>query len=349
MKICVYAISLNEIKHIDRFYSSCKDADLVLLADTGSTDGTLERARELGIQTHSITLDPFRFDSARNAALALVPRDIDVCISLDIDEILQPGWRQEIERVWTDKTNRLQYRYDWGQDHIFNATKIHSRRGYTWRHACHEMIYPDPRRDEIWAITEYLLIKHLPDNTKSRSNYLNLLKMAVLEDPYSARDRYYYARELGFNRQYQDSAREWQHYLGMPNATWYHERSYALRALSRAYQELGQYELSLDSARNAVKEGENLRENWVNLAEICQKQAKWRESFYAATQALSINKRDYAYTSEESVWGSQPYDLAAIAAYYLGYKDMAKELGIEAWTRDMANPRLKSNLDWYSK
>jgi tetratricopeptide (TPR) repeat protein len=135
----------------------------------------------------------------------------------------------------------------------------------------------------------------------------------------------------------------------MPTATWYHERCYAQRILSQCYQALNKSKESLDSARNAVKEAENLRESWVNLAEICQKQSKWRESFYAATQALSITYRDYAYTSDESVWGAKPYDLAAIAAHYLGYKEQARELGMEAWTRDMANPRLKTNLEWYSK
>lgn len=211
------------------------------------------------------------------------------------------------------------------------------------------MIMPDPRVEEIWAITEFLLIKHLPDDTKSRGNYLPLLKMAVKEDPYSARDRYYLARELWFHNKYQDSIREWEHYLGMPNATWYHERCYAQRILSQCYQALGKSKESLEAARNAVKEAELIREPWVNLAEICQKQAKWGESFYAATQALSITHRDYAYTSDESVWGSKPYDLAAIAAYYLGYKDIAKELGMEAYTREMDNPRLRENLSWYSK
>ena len=72
MKIAVYSISLNEIKHVDRYMQACQGADYIIVADTGSTDGTPERLKELGATVHSITIKPWRFDDARNAALALV-------------------------------------------------------------------------------------------------------------------------------------------------------------------------------------------------------------------------------------------------------------------------------------
>jgi glycosyltransferase involved in cell wall biosynthesis len=71
MKIAVYTISKNEEKHVERWYNSTKEADFHLLADTGSTDGTVELARSLGITVHEISVVPFRFDDARNASLAL--------------------------------------------------------------------------------------------------------------------------------------------------------------------------------------------------------------------------------------------------------------------------------------
>ena len=46
-KICVYAIAKNEIKFVDRFFNSVKEADYVCVLDTGSTDGTFERFKEL--------------------------------------------------------------------------------------------------------------------------------------------------------------------------------------------------------------------------------------------------------------------------------------------------------------
>ena len=100
MKICVYTITKNEEKFIKRWAESAKDADLLLIADTGSDDDTVKIAKENGVAVHEICITPWRFDHARNASIALIPKDIDVCICLDADEIMEPGWREEIERVW---------------------------------------------------------------------------------------------------------------------------------------------------------------------------------------------------------------------------------------------------------
>src|ERR1019366_9170149 len=119
MKIAISAISKNESLHVDRFCEAAKDSDLISVCDTGSTDNTVDLLLENGATVHLINIDPWRFDDARNAALALLPADIDVVISLDLDEILQPGWREEIERVWVPGTTRLRYGFDWGCGIVF--------------------------------------------------------------------------------------------------------------------------------------------------------------------------------------------------------------------------------------
>jgi len=99
MKIAVYTIALNEEQFVKRWHESAKDADYLLIADTGSTDKTVEIAESLGINVFKISINPWRFDDARNAALSLLPSDIDYCISLDMDEILSEGWRKELESL----------------------------------------------------------------------------------------------------------------------------------------------------------------------------------------------------------------------------------------------------------
>jgi glycosyltransferase involved in cell wall biosynthesis len=181
LKIAVYAISKNEEEFVNRFCDSAKDADIILIADTGSTDRTVELALENGAIVHDICVSPWRFDKARDTALALLPRDIDVCISLDLDEVLMKGWREEIERVWQENTTRLRYKFDWGCGISFFYEKIHHRSGYHWHHPVHEYPRPDGRITEIYAHTDMLLVQHLPDNTKSRGQYMPLLDLAVKE------------------------------------------------------------------------------------------------------------------------------------------------------------------------
>ena len=244
MKICVYAISKNEEMFVERFCNSAKDADLILIADTGSTDRTIDLAEQCGAQVPSICITPWRFDDARNAALALIPKDIDICVSLDLDEELQPGWREEIERVWVNGTTRLRYGFDWGAGIVFKYEKIHARHGYRFLHPCHE--YPIPYMiEEQYADTDMLMVIHKPDPTKSRGQYLPLLEMSVQEDPIDPRNAFYYARELSFHSKWQEAITECERYLALPGANWPNERCYAYRVISRCYDALGDWTMQL--------------------------------------------------------------------------------------------------------
>src|ERR1041385_2547359 len=100
MRIAVYTIALNEAQFAERWAQSTSGADYTLVADTGSTDATVTMLRQSGVTVVPITVRPWRFDDARNAALALLPSDIDVVVSLDMDEVLTSDWRQSLETSW---------------------------------------------------------------------------------------------------------------------------------------------------------------------------------------------------------------------------------------------------------
>lgn len=348
MKIAVYAISKNEVGFVQRFCESAKDADYILIADTGSTDGTADAATMCGAVVHDIHISPWRFDHARNVALALIPSDIDVCISLDLDEELQPGWREEIERVWTEGTTRLRYMFDWGCGIQFYYEKIHARKGYFWHHPCHEYPVPDGRITEVWAQTDMLLAVHKPDPTKSRGQYMDLLELSVKEDPQCPRNAFYYARELSFNARWEDSIAACKSYLQLPRATWMNERCYAYRVMGRCYNEMGILDEAEKAFQMAASEAPNTREPWCELANLMYRQCRWEECFAYATRALRIVDRLMVYTCDPVVWGSQPHDLAAISAWNLGLKDIALAQGETALSLEPDNERLRANVEWFS-
>ena len=345
MKIAIYAISKNEEQFVKRFCESAKLADYIVIADTGSTDKTVELAKEHGAIVHNICIKPWRFDKARDAALALIPADVDVCISLDLDEILEDGWREEIEAVWKPETTRLRYKFDWGCGISFYYEKIHHRFGYHWHHPCHEYPVPDKRTNEVWANTDKLLVSHHPDPTKSRGQYLDLLQLAVDEDPRCPRNAFYYARELTFYGKWLEAVHALNKYLEMPEATWQNERCYAMRLLGKAYDALGQD--GRDWYRKACNEAPNTREPWVELAQSCYSRKAWQECFDSAMTALKIKDKHLVYTMNPEVWGALPYDLAAISAYHLDKQDVAVEHGKMALELEPANNRFKNNLEFY--
>ena len=57
-KVCVYAISKNEEKFVDRFMDSVKDADKVFVLDTGSTDRTVEKLKKRGAIVETRIISP---------------------------------------------------------------------------------------------------------------------------------------------------------------------------------------------------------------------------------------------------------------------------------------------------
>jgi len=350
MKVAVYTIALNEEQFIERWYESAKDADYLLIADTGSTDDALLTAAKYGIEVASILVRPWRFDNARNAALALLPEDIDYCIALDMDEVLLPGWRKHLEKAHKEGATRPRYQYTWSwkdeKETIpglqYGGDKIHSRFGYRWKHPVHEVLTTDRIEEkQSWVDLE---IHHHPDSTKSRGQYMPLLRLAVEEDPLDDRNAHYYARELFFHFQFEEAKKEFIRHLSLPRSTWKPERSASMRYIAKC--STGQEKE--DWFIKAVEETPDRREPIVDLARFYYENQKWEECLKYSEMALAIKERPLEYLCEEDAWGDLPYDLAAISAYAVGEYDKALEYGIEASKLNPSSERLKSNLAHYS-
>jgi glycosyltransferase involved in cell wall biosynthesis len=101
MKIAIYCICKNESLHIERFMKTAQEADHIYITDTGSSDNSIELLKQYpNVTVNTALINPWRFDDARNISLSFVPLDVDVCVCVDLDEVLTPGWRQAIEKVW---------------------------------------------------------------------------------------------------------------------------------------------------------------------------------------------------------------------------------------------------------
>lgn len=350
-RTCVYAISLNEIKHVDKFMEMNGNADLVLVCDTGSTDGTVERLRELGAVVYSISQKPWRFDVPRNTALSLIPADIDICLSIDLDEYLQPGWADALELAWQESNGDMKriaydYTWNWKEDGTpgiqFFADKVHSRFGYRWRNPCHETLYWEGEGEEIRVTVPDMKLHHHADPDKSRSQYLPLLKMAVDEAPNDDRAAFYYARELYFYGHYEEATAEFLRHLSLPSATWRVERAASYRYLAKC---------NPDDAENylvkAIHEDPYRREWLMEMAYLFYHRADWENCYAYAMRVLDIRERPVDYLCEDFAWGSQPHDLAALSAWNTGRFEEAKIQGTLALEKSPNDERLARNLAFY--
>lgn len=217
MRLAVYTIALNEEQFVERWFESAKGADCLLIADTGSTDGTIEKAKALGIEVHSIHVRPWRFDVARNTSLSLLPAEIDYCIQLDMDEVLVGDWRGELQKAHDEGITNPRYDYSFAPTVKFPGFKVHTRNNVVWRYPIHEAPY------HYGSVTEShkhfnFAIDHFPDQNKSRAQYLPMLQEAVREFPNDARMEYYLGREYYY---YEDWEGAYKHLTNAINLNWW--------------------------------------------------------------------------------------------------------------------------------
>lgn len=345
VKIAVYSIAKNEEQFVERWYNSAKDADYLFILDTGSTDNTVKIAKDLGVNVEIQSFDPWRFDVARNSSLEMIPQDADICIALDIDEILVEGWREELEKAINDGITRPRYQYTWswnddGSPSLqYGGDKIHSRKNYYWKHPVHEVLSCSTQEIQGWYDIE---IHHHPDKSKSRSQYMPLLKLAVEEDPDDDRNAFYYARELFFHSEMREAAKEFKRHLSLPRALWKPERAASMRYLAKI-------EDKETWLLRAVAECPDRREALVELSQHYYETQQFELCYAYSTKALKITEKPLEYLCEDFAWGHIPYDLAAISAYNIGLKSKSQEYGLKALELNPTDQRLIFNLEWYNK
>lgn len=347
-KICIYAICKNEEKYVDKWYNSIKDADKIFVLDTGSSDNTIEKlkAKEKVIVNKEI-INPWRFDIARNKSLDMVDLDTDICICLDLDEVLLPGWREELEKLWQKNTTRASYTYNWSLDEnnnplvTFYIDKIHRRTGYKWTHPVHEVLTPSVEEKRI--IINNLIVNHYPDKTKSRSSYLPLLELSVKEEPNDDRNMHYLGREYMYYKKYNEAIDTLIKHLKLPTATWKDERAASMRFIGRCYYNLERYEESIMWYKKAIKESPYLRDGYVEISFVYDTLKDYNKVIYYTNKALKIKNKAKVYINEIFSWNNTIYDLRSIAYYNLGkYKASLKNINI-ALSMEPDNKRLLNN------
>lgn len=327
-KVCVYAICKNEAKFVERWYNSMKEADLIIVGDTGSTDDTIEKLKNFNIEVHSIKIDPWRFDKARNAVLDLIPDDIDICISTDLDEVFNKGWRKELEKSWKDNTNRLKYIYNWSLDEnnkpivSFYYEKIHSRKEYRWVHPVHEVLKFDGIKENV-EITDNIILNHYPDSTKSRGSYLPLLELSVKEEPENDRNMHYLGREYMYHNMWNESIDTLIKHLNLKNATWKDERCASMRFIARCYTNLKRYDEARMWLDKAIKEAPYLRDPYVERSLLEYRLENWDDVIKYSLDALKIERHERTYINETFSWDATIYDLLSISYFYKNEIDNA--------------------------
>ena len=345
MKIAVYAIALNEEHNVDAWFNSVREADYWLVADTGSTDQTVSKLRHLGVKCEHIVVNPWRFDLARNIALSLIPTDVDICISMDMDEMMAPGWRTQIEQHWTAHTTKLKYTYVQNFDqndqpvHSFMADKIHSRFGYQWRRPVHETIVANG--DELTVNAPSVIMWHKQDAHKQRAQYLPLLELSHKEYPQCSETVFWLAQAYSHAGKNELAIMHLKNYLIMEDASCEDKRAEASTILSKL---CAQDELKW--LLMALGENPNRREGWFNLADYYYKKTDWVNLYATALQGTLITHRSNSQLDYPHAWGGLIWDLAGLGAWNMGLKEQSLLLFEQANILEPQDARIQNNYQF---
>ena len=261
---------------------------------------------------------------ARNLSLDMVPNDADIGVCIDLDEVLEVGWRKKLEKIWNIDINRLRYNYNWSLDDKnnpivnFYIEKIHTRNNYKWTHPVHEVLKYTGDGTEKFITTDDITVNHYPDNNKSRSNYLPLLELSVKESPNNDRNMHYLGREYMYYGRWNECIDTLINHLNLPSATWKDERSASMRFIARSYINLKRYDEARMWLDKAIREAPYLRDPYVERALLEYQLSNYKEVEKYAKEALKIRKHEKTYINEPFSWDHTIYDLLSISLFYQG-------------------------------
>ena len=360
-KICVYAICKNEIQFAKKWIDNMSEADYIVVLDTGSDDGTyeyLQSQKKKGRITDvkRKVIKPWRFDVARNESMKLVPANANILLCTDFDELLNPGWASVIKEHWTENTCRGQYQYAWSHAEngepglVFTYDKLHSNVGYTWLFPVHETLAREDglmdlgNPDICYNYGDSVFLHHYPDLTKSRSNYLDLLKLRLEENPDNCYSYYLLGREYGLYNRVDDAidilkkgleCRD----LGYFSLVKYHTLYY----LGNLYICKKDYETALNYFFKQLFLDNTYRDPYLQIAEIYNQIGQYASAYGTIQDCMAKTVRHYDWSESEGSWDYKCEDILSVSCYYLNLIDEGIKYAEHVLRYNPSNQRVKAN------
>ena len=201
LNITAVFIALNEEKSIPRLAKSLKSfSNRNVLVDTGSTDKTIEVAKEHGFEVYEMEW-PKHFSKARNKAIELAKcDDADWIAMFDADEVLTKGLelKQQLKFL-KPHIDLVAIYHKTGVGHRFHRNCIWKPGQAEWKYSIHEHLIST---HDNKAITLNFEVLH-PDDIGTEHNKAGLIEMLANdaeEYPDNATRQYYYGRQLYYEQ-----------------------------------------------------------------------------------------------------------------------------------------------------
>lgn len=268
--------------------------------------------------------------------MKLIPRDTDICVCTDFDEVFEPGWAQVLRDNWRPEDTRCHYTYAWSHNDlgepqdVFKYDKIHTL-DYHWIFPVHEVLMPNDlsKPEKVFDAEDHIYLHHLQDKTKDRTNYIDLLKQSVKERPDNAHCRMLLAREYLVKQDYNTAREEYLACLEYKDIKEPKNKLILLEVLGRLgelyYWCTNEKGKGLQYFLQFMKEDPTYREPYFCLADIYNYEGLYQLSIATTKAGLENSVRHYSWVERADFWIAKGEELLLHSYYALkDYKNGVK-------------------------
>lgn len=353
MELSLCMIVRDEEKRLDACLRSVFDAvDEIIILDTGSTDGTKEIAVRYTQRVYDYVWQD-DFAAARNASFALASKPF--ILWLDADDVIDAPEKEKLIALKAELHDGIDavmmpYHYAFAPDGtpslVFDRERIVRRAaGFSFCGMVHEAM----------AVSGHILradiaVRHTGEHAES-SNRRNL---SIYEawiakgTKLTARDQYYYARELKSAGEYARAVQAYDGFLGMDG--WTINRLDALREKGECLTALGEFAQARRSCFAALEAQEPRAETLCALGESFFREGKLSAAaaWYRAALLCRMpeDRRSFVYPD---AYGYVPLMQLCVILSRLGKEEEACRMNEQALLLRPGDPAALYNRAYFAQ
>ena len=337
-------------------------ADHIIVLDTGSTDKTVELLRFYGVEVHETKYEHFRFDTARNDSLDLVPDEYNIRVCTDLDERFEKDdWADILREKWDEEKPRAIYHYVWnhtadGNNGLeFDINKIHGKDpDLRWAGAVHEHLTFMSTGERMFTkyidLRKEITLHHYADLTKDRKFYIELAEERILDQPDDSQAYVLLGNEYRAKGSPEKAVEKYNAVLERfdkeLNTV---EKAAIYYALGDSYHKCGDAVHAMTSFANGIAIHKTYRDNYFGLAVIYVNNKMYRAAVGIIQEALANSRREFYWMEDAMMWTYPLYDVLGFAYCELGDYPNALAAAASALEFEPSNTQLQANYNKYMK
>jgi tetratricopeptide (TPR) repeat protein len=354
-QLCLSMIVRNEAAVISRCLASVRPCiGAWAIVDTGSTDGTQQRVRELlaDLPGELIERPWVDFATNRNQALDLARTYGDYALIIDADEILERDPAAMFPAQLDAPGYYLSQTIAGSEFEYSSAKLLRHGTGWRWQGVLHEFPAADPT--PTLKRLDGLRVRSFPDGARSqrplRDKYLDdarVLEAALTHEPDNARYAFYLAQSLRDAGETAAAISAYERRIALGG--WDEETWYARFQIAVLRERLGTPDAQVVDAYLAAYDARPTRaEPLCELARFLRLRGRYASAYVHARAAAQLTQPADLLFVDLSTYRWRALDEQAVSAFHVGQRaecaDLCRRLLADSALPDHERARVTANL-----